>query len=80
MTPKLTPEAEAVWAAVSHRHKTLILNNVWCTACRRGTTMVLLSGYVESGDLILEGECERCGAEVARLVEGEDFSGSPPSS
>ncbi len=74
MTPKLTPEADAAWAAVSHRHKTLILNNVWCSACRGGTTLVLLSGRVESGNLILEGECERCGGAVARLVDGEAFS------
>ncbi len=74
MSPRLTPEAEALWGAISHRHQTLVLNNVWCTRCCRGTTIVLFSGHVEAGDLVLEGECERCGASVCRVVEGEGIA------
>ena len=35
----------------------------------KATTVVNYSGQLKGGDLLLEGECERCGNSVARLIE-----------
>ena len=45
--------------------------NVWCSHCAKVTTIVHYTGKVKGGDLILEGECERCGGKVVRLIENE---------
>ena len=71
MTGKFSPRAKRVWESMSSLRKTQILNNVWCTHCTKGTTIVHYTGKVEGGDLILEGECERFGGRVARLIENE---------
>ncbi len=71
MTHTFTPEAQRLWDAVPPLQKTQILNNVWCGACRTVTTIVHYTGKVGGTDLVLEGECERCGGKVARLIENE---------
>ena len=67
---KMTPQAKSFWDSVSDRSKTLVLNNVWCTECCTSRTIVRYEGRIEGGDLVLQGECGTCGAEVARVVEG----------
>ncbi len=64
-------DAKRIWDAIPTRHKTQILNNVWCVHCAKVTTIVRYSGRMEGGNLVLEGECERCGGKVARLIENE---------
>jgi hypothetical protein len=49
-----------------------ILGNVYCARCRGATSIVKASGSMKGGDLVLEGQCVKCGADVARLVEGPD--------
>jgi endogenous inhibitor of DNA gyrase (YacG/DUF329 family) len=48
-----------------------VLDNVWCPACRKATTMTQYSGQVKEGDLLLTGRCATCGQKVARLLESE---------
>ena len=71
MTSTFPPDAKRLWDAILPYHKTQILNNVWCGDCRKVTTIVHYTGKVECTDLVLEGECERCGGKVARLIENE---------
>lgn len=69
MPETFTPEARGLWEAIPEETRFLLLANVWCVRCARPTTIVDFLGRVESGDLVLEGECERCGAAVGRLIE-----------
>jgi hypothetical protein len=71
MTNRFLSDAKRIWEGIPPLQKTHILNNVWCTHCAKGTTFVHYTGKVAGGDLILEGECERCGGKVARLIENE---------
>ena len=71
MTSNFSLDAKRLWDAILPYHKTQILNNVWCRDCRKVTTIVRYTGKVEGTDLVLEGECERCGGKVARLIENE---------
>jgi hypothetical protein len=71
MTNGFSSDAKGIWEGIPPLQKTRILNNVWCTHCAKGTTIIHYMGKVASGDLILEGECERCGGKVARLIENE---------
>ena len=57
------------WQRLSPEHRLRILNNVWCVSCRRGGAMKLTDARMSTGDLVLLGECMRCGGEVARVVE-----------
>jgi len=71
MASKFPPNARRLWDLVLPYQKTQILNNVWCSHCANVTTIVHYSGKVEDGDLVLKGECERCGGKVARVIENE---------
>jgi len=71
MSDIFTPNARKIWEATPMNHRTRVLNNVWCGTCRKLTTIVHYSGQLKGGDLVLEGECERCGKAVARLIENE---------
>ncbi len=64
-------DAKRLWDAIPTRNKTQFLNNVWCGHCSKTSTIVHYKGRTESGDLVLEGECGRCGGKVARLIEND---------
>jgi hypothetical protein len=64
-----TPAAEKRWSALPSRQQFQLLNNVWCAGCANVTTIVNLVGRMHRGHLVLEGQCERCGGSVARLIE-----------
>lgn len=64
-----TPAARRAWNRVPPRFRLKILNNVWCITCRSGTSIALKSASVQSGNLVLQGQCTRCGGDVARVVE-----------
>lgn len=66
---KFTSEAEQFWQGLPDKYRQAIVTNVWCGSCGQGTTIVNFTGKVEKGDLVLEGECKRCGESVGRLVE-----------
>lgn len=67
--PRFTGPARRLWNAIEAHFRVRLLNNVWCLHCARSSSMQLLEGWVERGDLVLGGRCTRCGGDVARLVE-----------
>jgi len=69
MTDQFTDKAKHLWDKMPMAEKTMILNNVWCVGCSKVTTIVDYSGSVKKGDLVLNGKCQRCRGDVARLVE-----------
>lgn len=68
---RLTETATRLWEAVPEQARQRILANVWCTTCRRETTMVDYEGRVRRRDLVLQGHCVRCGGVVSRVVESD---------
>ncbi len=47
----------------------LILNSVWCSRCKRATTIRDYRGNDRRGRLFLQGSCQRCGSAVEHQVE-----------
>lgn len=72
MDGKFTAAAEAVWDAIPPLIRERILQNVWCSQCKKVTTIAGVTGQMEGGSLVLEGQCIECGHAVARLLEGEN--------
>lgn len=70
-SPTFTMPAQRIWERIPQPIQRKLLDNVWCSACRKVTTMVQYSGQVKEGDLLLTGLCVTCGKEVARLLESE---------
>lgn len=64
-----SPEAKRLWEAIPADMRSLILQDVWCSRCRDSTTLIDGRGRVQKRHLVLEGECETCGASVGRLIE-----------
>jgi hypothetical protein len=71
MEENFTPKAKKIWQAIPAEMRLKILNNVWCTQCCEMTGIGKVSGKVESGMLVLNGVCTRCGGKVARVIENE---------
>ena len=59
-----TPQAARRWSELGARSQSLYLNNVWCSECRKSTTIVRFKADMERGDLVLQGECIKCGGSV----------------
>src|SRR5439155_19442706 len=71
-SPRLTKQASKFWNAMPAHARAQILGNVYCAHCHGPVSVVNVSGTLKRGDLVLEGNCAKCGREVARLVEGPD--------
>ena len=69
MADNFTPAAEKKWRALSAQEQFQLLNNVWCSSCHKVSTIVNFTASVDRGDLVLKGQCERCGGPVGRLIE-----------
>ena len=67
--PAFTPAAKKRWERIPPKLQAMLLGNVWCRTCREAGGMVLLSGKIEKGQLVLRGTCTACGEPVARVVE-----------
>ena len=67
--PKFTPLAMKHWNQVPEKIRKDIIDNVWCSRCKSGTSMQLQEGAIEKQCLILRGTCRQCGGEIARLIE-----------
>lgn len=65
-----TAEAKEAWEIIPLEIREKILKNVWCSNCRKMTTISDFEGRMEGESLILTGSCLRCGAKVARVLEG----------
>jgi hypothetical protein len=67
--PNFTPQARALWQELPANFRALLLENVFCAKCRGVTTITNYHGSVKQKTLVLEGQCNKCGSEVARLVD-----------
>jgi len=67
--PSFTPQARQLWENVPAHIRPKLLSNVYCGECRGATTIVNYSGSVKQGLLVLEGSCQQCGSEVARVID-----------
>jgi len=70
--PKFTADARKRWGQISEVLRKEILNSVWCTCCRAGTSMQLHEGDMSGGCLVLRGKCKECGGETSRVIEPVD--------
>ncbi len=66
-----TPKAKKIWDAIASDIRIRLLNNVWCRHCGKMSSIGNLSGKVESGMLVLNGSCTKCGSYVSRVIENE---------
>jgi len=65
-----TPKAALLWGTIAPKVQKRILEAVYCGKCQNSVQIVKYAGKgKKEGDLILEGFCEICGHEVARIVE-----------
>jgi hypothetical protein len=64
-----TPRARSIWQSMPGDVQFKILNTIWCTRCRKMTGMAELSARVCSGVLVFTGKCNRCGSDVARVID-----------
>ena len=70
--PRFTAEARKFWDAIPPVGRRLLLDNVFCCACRGAVTIVDIDGKMVGNSLLLHGRCNRCGGEVARVIEGPE--------
>jgi hypothetical protein len=68
---RFTPIAKNIWRAIPGDTQLKILNTVWCTQCRHMARITHITAKVDSGMLVLRGECTRCSGDVARVIENE---------
>ena len=69
-TQTFTSQAQWFWDSIPEHIQVKIIGAVWCSHCRESTTLVNFKGNIKQGDLLLRGECIRCGGPVTRLIEG----------
>ena len=67
--PKFTPDARSRWDQVPESVRKEILDCVWCSHCRIGTSLQLRVGKMSGRSLVLQGTCKKCGGEAARVIE-----------
>ncbi len=71
MNSEFAAEAKVLWDAIPLQIQKQLINNVWCSHCSGMTTITDFRSRVEEGDLILSGNCVKCGGSVARVIESE---------
>ena len=67
--PKFTQQAAKLWAEIPAHERKLFLANTWCHHCSSVVRIKNLNCRVETGDLVLVGQCGNCDFAVARVVE-----------
>lgn len=67
--PRFTVAAKKRWQQIEEKTRKDILDNIWCSQCRTGSSMQLEAGAIEDRCLVLRGTCKKCGSAVARLIE-----------
>jgi hypothetical protein len=66
---EITDEAKELWLKISLDHRTQILKNVWCSACRGTVSIKGDKMAVEKKNIVIRGTCTACSGPVARVVE-----------
>ncbi|MCF8012330.1 MAG: hypothetical protein K9L17_13570 [Clostridiales bacterium] len=61
-------KAAKKWSKIPKDIQKRIVNNVFCSTCGV-TTIVNYTLYDDRFGVLLQGKCEKCGKDVARLVE-----------
>lgn len=69
MPADFTVNARGIWESLPLSRRMLILNSVWCSRCKRATTIRDYRGNDRRGRLFLQGSCQRCGSAVEHQVE-----------
>ena len=67
--PKFTPQAAKLWAEIPAHERKLFLANTWCSHCNSVVRIKNFNCRVDTGDLVLVGQCGNCDSAVARVVE-----------
>jgi hypothetical protein len=67
--PQFTPEAARLWSEISAEDRKFFLSHTLCTSCGGVVRIKNFNGRVDSGDLVLVGQCSNCEAAVARVIE-----------
>ena len=67
--PQFTPKAAKFWATIPATGKPQLLSNVFCSNCHEVIKIVDFKGTVCRGDLVLVGNCAKCGGGVTRVIE-----------
>lgn len=70
MIKKTFNKALKDWMALPSDIKRKILDNVWCSQCRKSVTICDYKANLESEVVVLRGFCSVCGHKVARVLEG----------
>jgi len=65
-------EALRKWNMLDEVTQNKLLENVFCSKCHL-TTIVYYEVTSKKPDIVLYGKCQKCGGDVARLVEREWF-------
>jgi hypothetical protein len=58
------------WLAIPKKTREALLNNCFCRHCRK---VVGIRDYIlreDGAGLIIAGQCDRCGSDVVRRLEG----------
>ncbi|AHF06212.1 hypothetical protein [Desulfitobacterium metallireducens] len=58
------------WSKLSQDLKHRLLGNVFCSSCGV-TTIVDYTLHDDKSGILIKGKCNKCGMDVARLVEDE---------
>jgi len=66
-----SPRARNIWRSIPADKQLKILRTVWCTRCRNMSQITTIKANVCAGMLVLRGNCNRCGADAARVVENQ---------
>ena len=75
---RFTREAMLLWAVLPAALRDRAVNHAWCRMCRDRVAMAPgWAGRVESGKLVLDGACPRCGAPITRVIDAT--TADPPT-
>jgi hypothetical protein len=59
------------WKRIPEDIREKILSNIWCTSCRDVVSVIDYQIENDELGLIIQGKCNVCRSEVARVVEKE---------
>ncbi|MCD2450438.1 hypothetical protein GO003_008565 [Methylicorpusculum oleiharenae] len=69
MTQPINLASERLWRAIPDTRRKVILQSVWCSQCRGSTTIIDYAVLANGVDILLDGKCHTCGAQVRRVLD-----------
>ncbi|NOQ32231.1 MAG: hypothetical protein GQ570_14035 [Helicobacteraceae bacterium] len=67
---KFDPKAMNRFNQIPDDVKSKLLSNVYCSKCADVVKIVDFEATMDHDDLMLQGKCDKCSANVSRLIEG----------